>query len=233
MQQQLILEEKKGQSVTDDFIKDHMPLVESLASNMIGGGKIPPGIEFNDLVNWGVEGLIKAKNNFKSDKKITFNTYAYYRVRGEMLDKVRSEWQYRNPSDYDSYRKKVRERIADMAEQSAKLQGGKSTGENIKGLIENSAMIYMLSSDDIEIVSEMKGSKNPEVEIIDENKTVLWEEVNKLPLEEKQIVELFYKQEMKQIEIADHLDYSRSKVCRLHMQILEKLKSRLTKRYQE
>jgi RNA polymerase sigma factor FliA len=200
---------------------------------MVGGGKIPPGIEFDDLVNWGIEGLIKAKNNFKADKNTVFNTYAYYRVRGEMLDKVRSEWQYRNPSDYDNYRKKVRDRIADVAEQSIKESGGKSNEENVKGLIENSAMIYMLSSDDVEIVSEMSGSKNPEVEIIDENKTVLWEEVNNLSMDEKQIIELFYKQEMKQIEIADHLDYSRSKVCRLHMQILDKLRTRLNKRYKE
>lgn len=210
-----------------------MPLVESIASTLVGGGKVPPGIEFDDLVNWGIEGLIKAKKNFKSDKNTAFNTYAYYRVRGEMLDKIRSEWQYRNPSDYDNYRKRVREKIADMAEQSTKEMGGKSNAESLKGLIENSAMIYMLSSEDFEIVSEMKGSKNPEEEIIDENKSILWEEVNKLPLEEKMIVELFYKQEMKQIEIADHMDYSRSKVCRLHMQILEKLRNRLTKRYKE
>ena len=94
-------------------------------------------------------------------------------------------------------------------------------------------MIYMLSSDDIDIASEMRGSKNPEIEVIDENKSILWEEVNKLPMEEKHIVELFYKQEMKQVEIADYLDYSRSKVCRLHMQILKKLRSRLNSRYQE
>ena len=54
IQQQLILEEKKGQRVTDEFIQDHISLVQSIASNMIGGGKIPPSIEFDDLVNWGI-----------------------------------------------------------------------------------------------------------------------------------------------------------------------------------
>ena len=221
--------------ISDEFVTEHISIVESIASGIVSGGKVPPCIDFGDLVSWGVEGLIKAKKNYKEGKGTQFKTYAYYRVRGEMLDKIRSEWQYRNPGDYEAYRKRVRSRIAEVADAQSKDGGvpGASVQENVKSLIENSGMVYMLSSDDVEIVSEKAGTKNPEIEHIDETDSVLWEEIRKLEGDERQIVEMFYVKGFKQIEIAEKLSFSRSKVCRIHMSVLNKLRNRLHKRYNE
>jgi RNA polymerase sigma factor for flagellar operon FliA len=218
--------------LTDEFMKDHMPMVEALAANIIASGKVPPGMDFNDLVAWGVEGLIKAFRNYRTDKGSQFKTYAYYRIRGEMFDQIRIEWRYRNPNDYQEYRKKSQEQIADLAE--AALDDFESSQGNPEGyvnrLITNSAVMCLMSLDSMEVASESEGTRNPEIEHIDQKQDVLWEEIRKLEQDEQRIIEMFYIHDMKQKEIAEHLGISRSSICRIHMKILEKLKVRLKER---
>lgn len=221
--------------ISDEFITEHMSMVESIASTILGMGKVPPCIEFNDLISWGIEGLIKAKKNFRGDKGAQFKTYAYYRIRGEILDKVRSEWQHRNPGDYEEYRKKIQEKIAEVA--VAHLESSDTDGahpqESVHTLIENSGMVFMISAEEYELESNKKGTQNPEVEHVDESSGVLWEEIKNLTNEEQEIIDMFYVRGLKQVEIAERLNYSKSKVCRLHMQVLSKLRNRLNKRYNE
>ncbi|MBT5954338.1 sigma-70 family RNA polymerase sigma factor [bacterium] len=217
---------------------ENMPLVESIASNIIGGGKVPPVISFEDLVSWGVEGLIKAYRNFKSNKGSQFNTYAYYRIRGEMLDRIRTEWQYRNPAEYSSYRKKLQERIADFVEEYSENDGSVVPEREVRDLIANAGISYLISMDNIDVVSDQQGLMNPEDEYIEEetNKevdSVLTEEIDELEEDEQRIVRLFYVKGLKQKEIAEHMKYSKSKVCRIHMKVLDKLKRRLKRRAEE
>lgn len=235
LKQKELREQQDSETISDTFFEEHLPMVEAIASGFVSGGKIPPCIEFNDLVSWGCEGLIKAKKGFQEGKGSAFKTYAYYRIRGEILDKVRSEWQYRNPGDYESYRRRVRKTITDLATEQLKTEelDGNTVQENVHSLIENSGMVYMLSAEDCDIVSDKPGMKNPEIEHVDESDSVLWEEIQGLDEDERSIVDLFYIKGLKQVEIADKLNYSRSKVCRIHMSILNKLRNRLRKRYNE
>ncbi len=232
LKRQEAMSRKLPTELTDEFMKDHMPMIEALAANIIASGKVPPGMDFNDLVAWGVEGLIKAFRNYRTDKGSQFKTYAYYRIRGEMFDQIRIEWRYRNPNDYQEYRKKSQEQIADFAE--AALDDFDTSQGNPEGyvnrLITNSAVMCLMSLDSMEVASESEGTKNPEIEHIDQKQDVLWEEIRKLDQEEQRIIEMFYIHDMKQKEIAEHLGISRSSICRIHMKILEKLKVRLKER---
>lgn len=148
-----------------------------------------------------------------------------------MLDKIRHEWHHRNPVAYENYRKRLREKITQLAEEKLKDDDGSSSLDSqVNQLLETASMAYMLSVDTTEIVSTAEGTRDPEVEMIDENQSELWEEVKKLPEDEQRIVHLFYVENIKQVDIAKRMNYSRSKVCRLHMQILLKLKQRLKRR---
>jgi RNA polymerase sigma factor for flagellar operon FliA len=199
---------------------------------MMNRRSVPLGLETADLVNWGIEGLVKAYKNFKSEKGSKFSTYAHYRIRGEIADKIRIEWRYRNPNKYQDYRKQVQERIADLVE--ASLDAGKDVD---MGLIEESAyqsiasasMACLLSIDALE-------EQNVEIEMTvkEESKlSQLWEEVNSLTEEEQIVIDLCYKQDLKQTEIAEKMNLSKSKVCRIHIKALEKLKKRLEKNESE
>lgn len=211
-------------------------MIEAIVAGISGSGRIPPGLEFDDLVSWGIEGLIKAHRNFNPDKGSQFKTYAYYRIKGEVLDKIRVEWRYRNPNDYNEYKRRVRERIADVTEEALdteERQGGQGSDEFVYNLVSNSAMVCLMSYENLEIPSEVQGTRDPEIEYIDGKETVLWDEINDLEEDEKRLIEMFYVHGYKQKEIAEKLNCSRSTICRMHMKVLEKLKHRLKHYYEE
>ena len=58
------------------FVEAHLNNVNSVAANIMSGTKLPPGVDFDDLVSWGVEGLLKAKKKFVADKGAQFKTYS-------------------------------------------------------------------------------------------------------------------------------------------------------------
>ncbi|MCC6559692.1 MAG: hypothetical protein IT372_42790, partial [Polyangiaceae bacterium] len=109
----------------DDLIKEHMSLVQAIAANLVGGGKIPPGMTFDDLVSFGVEGLVKGYEKFDAGRGVDFKVYSSYRIRGEMLDRIRNEWRYRNPGSYKSYQNQLKDKVSQIASDSAEDGKGK------------------------------------------------------------------------------------------------------------
>ena len=87
--------------------------------------------------------------------------------------------------------------------------------------------MHFLSNEINNVVASQKGMGNPEVEKVDQNYDELWSEINTLDHIEIELIKLFYVNGMKQKEIAKHLDLSQSKVCRIHLKVLKKLKFRL------
>lgn len=221
------------QGLSNEFVEEHLGLIQAIASNTISSGKTPPGIEFEDLVSWGVEGLIKAKQRYEEGRGSTFKTYAYYRIRGEMFDRIRKEWKYLNPGDFQKHREKIRERIADLAE--AAMDEMASGGDTIDydrkmaNLVASSGVSGMLSMDfdNIQVESKSSGTEDPEKKFIDQAQPELLQAIKNMSEQEQQVVELFYFQDLKQNQIAERLNVSKSTVCRMHMSILEKLKSEL------
>src|SRR3989338_3429203 len=76
-------------------VEAYIPLVHSIAA-MISGKGLPPNIDYNDLVSDGMIGLMKAWDNFDPKRGVKFETYASYRIRGEILDGLK----YYNPVPY-------------------------------------------------------------------------------------------------------------------------------------
>lgn len=221
----------KNSHLSDSFIEEHLPLIYKITNQILASHKIPPSIESADLVSWGVEGLVKAKNNFKENKTSQFGTYAFYRIRGEILDKIRIEWQHKNPSEYGVYRKNLREKMQDFISSEIEEDPTVASSENkLLSLIQQSAMVYTLSTENFEIQSHASGTRNLEIEKIDEDTSFLWQEIKNLEPLEQQFVQFFYVQELKQIDIAKKLNLSKSKISRLHHQVLSKLKRNLEKK---
>ena len=75
----------------DDVIKQHLKLVSFVASRLAIG--LPSWLDKRDLINAGVIGLIDAVNNFDPSKGVKFESYATARIRGSMLDELRTlDW---------------------------------------------------------------------------------------------------------------------------------------------
>src|SRR5579875_1737588 len=76
---------------SDRFILPYLPLVRSIASRMRVG--LPPHIELDELMSAGMLGLVDAVNKFDSTKDSKFESYAHFRIRGSILDFLRSlDW---------------------------------------------------------------------------------------------------------------------------------------------
>src|SRR4051812_37222246 len=85
----------KGKADKNDLLTEHMPLVKRLAHQM--KAKLPPSVEVDDLVQAGMMGLLDAINRYEDNHGAQFENYAVLRIRGAMLDELRSsDWMPRS-----------------------------------------------------------------------------------------------------------------------------------------
>ena len=227
---------KKGKGMPAKVLEQYMPLVNAIAS-MVSGKGLPPSIDFNDLVSDGVVGLMKAWDNFDPTRGVKFETYASYRIRGEILDGLKNH----NPVPY-----RVQVKIRDLAKKGYKeyakealeVPEKKELSEEefkvavakIKKIVAASALMYLLSLEYVEEKREIEvpGGKTPEEKLeFAELRKRLHNGVKELPQLERECVELFYSKEMTQKDIAKKLKLSRSKVNRLLGKAVIKLREKI------
>jgi len=81
----------KGKADKNSLLTEQMPLVTRLAHQM--RAKLPPSVEVDDLIQAGMMGLLDAINRYEDNHGAQFETYAVLRIRGAMLDELRSsDW---------------------------------------------------------------------------------------------------------------------------------------------
>ena len=222
-------------------IEAYMPLVHSIAS-MVSGKGLPPNIEYDDLVSDGTVGLMKAWENFDPDRGVKFETYASYRIRGEMLDGLKMY----NPVPYrvqvmvrDLARKGVRALVEREEEEEEKVLEKKELSEDefktalkrIKKIVSASALMYLLSIEgmaEVGVEPVVPGETTPAAEAeFAELKIRLRKIVGELPPLQKKVLELFYSKGINQKTIAKKLKLSRPKVCRVLARAINNIRQKL------
>ena len=209
-------------------IEAYMPLVHSIAS-MVSGKGLPPSVDYNDLVSDGTVGLMKAWENFDPNRGVKFETYASYRVRGEILDGLKNY----SPVPYrvqvmirdlakDGYKATIAQKLEKEEKQIEKkeLSEGefKNAVKKIKKIVSASALMYLLSLEEIvsrtEVQVQQERGPSEELEF-SELRERLNESLSRLPNIQREVMDLFYNKGLNQKTIATKLKLSRPKVCRL------------------
>lgn len=223
----------------------YAPIVKFIAGRM--AMNMPPNVEFEDLVGYGTIGLIDAISKFDVTKGIKFKTYANARIRGAILDELRaSDWIPR------SVRKKARDIEHVIQDIEAKM-GRPATDEEIAkamgisfgeyaellSQISGTSMlslndVWYIGKDDDEITIgdqvEDTDASTPDLQIErDEAKSLLKDLIMKLPEREKQVVYLYYYEELTLKEIGEVLNVTESRVSQIHTQCILRLRSKLAK----
>ena len=104
------------------FIIKYAPLVKYVAGKVAVG--MPNNVEFDDLVGYGVFGLLDAIDKYDPEKNVKFNTYAVTRIRGAIFDELRSiDWV---PRSVRQQSREIEEVIADL---EARLGHGATDSE--------------------------------------------------------------------------------------------------------
>ncbi len=195
----------------EKIILDNISLVKKVASKIYY--RLPKGdIEFDDLVNVGVIGLMKAIQKYDRDKA-KFSTYAYIKIRGEILDYLRS---------LDIVPRTVRDKI----KKEPPLEEGKPVP------LSNTAVMVSiekaLSSDEsLKIVDTLVSNREtPEEEVIKEDqKEKLMQAVNLLSEKEKRVLQMLYFEEKDLKSVAKEIKVSVSRVSQIKSEAIKKLKS--------
>ena len=208
---------------------------------------LPPTFSYEDISSYGVEGLIDAVEKYSPKMGARFETYALVRIRGNIIDKVRSQ---------DFLPRSVRRKIRDVKEAQDELKkqyGRSATNTEIANYLGiEKEKVEQILADDTSVTSiyEKKTVSEGDIEIIDtiedshtlapheqleekDVKTELENALKRLPERERTIMVLYYHENMTLKEIGDAINISESRVSQLHAQAIMKLKNLLSENRSE
>lgn len=223
------------------LIREFAPVVKAMAHRL--AFRLPAHLDAEDLISAGVIGLMDAMTKFDPTREAKFKTYAEFRIRGAMLDEIRSmDWIPRS----------VHQRIGLLqkthAELLRKLGRPPTDEETAKALdmsvaelddfLSRSQGAVLVSIEDLGI-QESDGSKivralidtenpDPLANVVSENvRQVLARAIQQLPEKERLVLTLYYYEELTMKEIGATLKVTESRVCQIHSKAILTLKARL------
>ena len=218
-------QKKKTPELREKLIIEYSPLVKLVAGRL--SMYLGYNVEYDDLVGYGIFGLIDAIDKFDYGKNVKFETYASLRIRGAILDQIRKmDWIPR------SLRQKQSEtgHIASDEELAAELEitideladwQGKMKASNLISLDE-----YTEAGSEVKMESAGNSHFDQPEEAIEkeELKKMMVRAIDSLTEKERSVVVLYYYEDMTLKEISLTLEVSESRVSQLHTKALNKMK---------
>jgi RNA polymerase sigma factor for flagellar operon FliA len=240
---------KKYKSTGDKRARERLvlaysPLVKYVAGKM--GSGLPSYVDDADLVSYGLTGLISAIERFEPSREIKFETYAMSRIKGAIIDELRSmDWVPR------SVRMRAREFERANAKLEHKLHRAPTdqelaheldvTPEELQEHIQQISNSAVIALDELWSVSDSSGGQVSLLDTIEDPhaadpeksfdavnvKEQIAEAISRLPEREKLVVALYYYENLTLREIGEVLGVTESRVSQLHTKAVLRLKSRL------
>ena len=222
----------------------YSPLVKYVAGRMASG--LPAHVEEADLISYGLVGLISAIERFELAREIKFETYALPRIKGAIIDELRSlDWVPRS----------VRARAKEIERANVKLEGRLQrapTDEEMAAELEmtmdefNDALVQISNStiaalDELWSISDTSGDQvslldtlqdpaaDDPAQLVDasELKDRVADAIARLPEREKLVIALYYYENLTLREIGEVLGVTESRISQLHTKAVLRLRSRL------
>ena len=232
---------RRSPELREKIIIEYAPLVKIVAGRL--GMYLGYNVEYDDLVGYGVFGLIDAIDKFDFAKDVKFETYASLRIRGAILDQIRKmDW---IPRTIRQKQKKIDAAIKDVETAKGRAATDTEIAENL-GISEDEyadwqsqmAVTNVVSLDEfIEQGTEapIKDTAHSKVEGPEEAlekeelKKMLAESLELLTEKERKVIVLYYYEELTLKEISNVLEVSEPRVSQLHVRALQKMKAKLGK----
>jgi RNA polymerase sigma factor for flagellar operon FliA len=244
---------KRYKATADERARERLvvaysPLVKYVAGRMSSG--LPAHVEEADLISYGLGGLISAIERFDLDRKIKFETYAITRIRGAIIDELRTlDWVPR------SVRARARQFERANMKLESQLQRAPSDEEMASELeisvqdfqdqlmqISNSTIVALdemwnvadSSGDQVSLLDTLpdSGAPDPQV-VVDESelRDRIADAIAALPEREKLVVALYYYENLTLREIGEVLGVTESRVSQLHTKAVLRLRSKLSSEF--
>ena len=219
----------------EQIILEYAPLVKVVAGRL--SMYLGYNVEYDDLVSYGVFGLIDAIDKFDTEKEVKFETYASLRIRGAILDQIRKmDW---IPRTVRQKQKKIDEAIKRVEMQTGKTaldeevarELGVSDGELLEWQsqlkVTNLVSLNEFIEQGTEPVMDARHNSHfiqPEEQVQEtELKEKLKEAMELLTEKEKKVILLYYYEDLTLKEISRVLEVSESRISQLHTKALSKM----------
>jgi RNA polymerase sigma factor for flagellar operon FliA len=222
----------------DRLVEQHLPLVQTIARKL--RKQITARVDFDDLIGYGSKGLLEAAERFDPRHGVAFTTFAYYRIRGAMLDGLRTMGWY-SRADYARYRAEERanEYLRNQSDRegaaaaSAPTEGApagadvESTLASVAEILGGIATVHITSLEAASTVADER-LPAPDTELdLGRLGLRVREAIGRLPARERQLMELYYFAEKNLEEAGAVMGLSKSWACRLHARAVEMLRADL------
>lgn len=220
----------------EQIIVEYAPLVKIVAGRL--SMYLGYNVEYDDLVGYGIFGLIDAIDKFDINKEVKFETYASLRIRGSILDQIRKmDW---IPRTVRQKQKKIDEAIRKIETETGRNAQDEEIAREIgvseeelnnwqsQLKITNLVSLNEYVDQGLEPVMDARGNSHfaqPEDAVAEEElKRVLAQSLEVLTEKEQKVITLYYYENLTLKEISNILEVSESRVSQLHTKALTKMK---------
>ncbi len=232
--------------IREQLIIQYIPLVKYVVGRMITN--LPKNVEYDDLVEYGIIGLLDAVEKYDVNKGLVFKIYAVTRIRGAIYDELRSQdWVPRSvrkmAKDVEkayAYLENKLERVPSEEEVAEYLEVPLSKLEELYAKVD---MGNLNSLDDViydsgegsttvaNVVEDKKAVNAQQSLEMDELKAALMERLDELKENERLVLTLYYYEKLTLKEIGRVLEISESRVSQIHSKAILKLRSKLMNKF--
>ncbi|WP_022928440.1 RNA polymerase sigma factor WhiG [Patulibacter americanus] len=239
------LRENNDALAREKLVLNYSPLVKWVAGRV--AATLPPHVEEGDLISYGLIGLTTAVDRFDIDREVRFETYAVTRIRGAIIDELRSQ---------DWVPRSVRQRAREIERTHARLEHKlhrAPTDEEMAQALDISvrefqdALVQVSQStihalDEMWSVGDQTGDQVSLLDTIEDEQAAdpaaalaeqdlrdqMGEAIERLPEREKVVIALYYYENLTLREIGEVLGVTESRASQLHTKAVLRLRSRLT-----
>jgi len=229
--------------VREEIIKKNIPLVKYIASKVIVGKN--KYVEYDDLISYGMIGLMDAINKYDDTKGMKFSTYAAIRINGSIIDEIRksSPISKRAIDKLNRYNKVVEELQNKLYREPRDIEVAERMGISLKELTDIQGYVNYISmmsletilfgdDEEMSLINSIEDTKSPSPQKTLEEKEMLEylrRALDNLKERDRLILNLYYYEKLTLKQIGSVLEVSESRVCQLHSRAILNLRKEIEK----
>lgn len=226
----------------EQLILHYSPLVKYVAGRV--GAGMPANVEHADLVSYGIFGLMDAIEKFDPSRGFKFETYAVTRIRGAIIDELRSiDWV---PRSVRAKARRIEKAIRQLEQRLNRTPSDEELAielmvstEELEDMLTSVSMTSMAALDDVLDIGdgesitlvdtlEEENLTSPEGNIDDqETRRQLREAIGRLSEREQKVLALYYFENMTLAQVGDILGVTESRICQIHTKAVMSLRNKL------